>query len=260
MSLSSLKQRLPARLEPVANWTPDRTAGRSDFDLNPEESRPARKLKPAAVLIPVIARPEGATVLLTRRADSLTSHPGQIAFPGGRLDPGETASVAALREAWEEVALAAADVEVLGLGDAYETGTGFLVTPVVGWLKAPPEVTAAPDEVAELFEVPWDFLMDRLNHRQDFLVETKIFRCASTRYNQGIVIGRVSAGEISIQCEAVPRLFRIGLITFKVMNRGCHSIARGFTRADSIYLVADGHKCLKRHHGFIVFSEIAGDH
>jgi len=168
MSLSSLKQRLTARLEPVANWTPDRTAGRSDFDLNPEESRPARKLKPAAVLIPVIARPEGATVLLTRRADSLTSHPGQIAFPGGRLDPGETASVAALREAWEEVALAAADVEVLGLGDAYETGTGFLVTPVVGWLKAPPEVTAAPDEVAELFEVPWDFLMDRLNHRQDF--------------------------------------------------------------------------------------------
>ena len=168
MSLSSLKQRLTTRLEPVANWTPDRTAGRSDFDLNPEENRPARKLKPAAVLIPVIARPDGATVLLTRRADSLASHPGQIAFPGGRLDPGETASVAALREAWEEVALAANDVEVLGLGDAYETGTGFLVTPVVGWLKAPPEVTAAPDEVAELFEVPWDFLMDRLNHRQDF--------------------------------------------------------------------------------------------
>lgn len=168
MSLSSLKQRLSARLEPVADWSPDRTAGRSDFDLNPDADRPARTLKPAAVLVPVIARPDGATVLLTRRSDRLASHPGQIAFPGGRLDPGETASVAALREAWEEVALAPDTVEVLGLGDAYETGTGFLVTPVVGWLKAPPVVTAAPDEVAELFEVPWDFLMDRLNHRQDF--------------------------------------------------------------------------------------------
>lgn len=168
MSLTSLRQRLIARLEPVADWSPDRTAGRSDFDLNPAEARPARTLKAAAVLVPVIARPDGATVLLTRRSDQLSSHPGQIAFPGGRLDPGETASVAALREAWEEVALAPDTVEVLGLGDAYETGTGFLVTPVVGWLKAPPEVKAAPDEVAELFEVPWDFLMDRLNHRQDF--------------------------------------------------------------------------------------------
>ncbi|MGV9006200.1 MAG: CoA pyrophosphatase [Brevundimonas sp.] len=168
MSLTSLKQRLTARLEPVADWSPDRTAGRSDFDLNPGADRPERTLRPAAVLVPVIARPDGATVLLTRRADSLTSHAGQIAFPGGRLDAGETAAVAALREAWEEVALAPDTVEVLGLGDAYETGTGFLVTPVVGWLKAPPEVKAAPDEVAELFEVPWDFLMERLNHRQDF--------------------------------------------------------------------------------------------
>tara|TARA_R110002167_G_scaffold14667_9_gene59186 strand:+ start:283 stop:945 length:663 start_codon:yes stop_codon:yes gene_type:complete len=168
MSLSSLKQRLTERLEPVAGWLPDGMAGLSDFDLNPGLDRPQRTLKPAAVLVPVIARPEGATVLLTRRADSLTSHPGQIAFPGGRLEPGETAAVAALREAWEEVALGSESVEVLGLGDAYETGTGFLVTPVVGWLDAPPEVTASPDEVAELFEVPWDFLMDRLNHRQDF--------------------------------------------------------------------------------------------
>lgn len=168
MSLSSLKQRLTARLEPVADWLPDGMAGRSDFDLNPGADRPERILRPAAVLVPVIARPDGATVLLTRRSDQLASHPGQIAFPGGRLDAGETAAVAALREAWEEVALAPDRVEVLGLGDAYETGTGFLVTPVVGWLNVPPEVKAAPDEVAELFEVPWDFLMNRLNHRQDF--------------------------------------------------------------------------------------------
>jgi len=167
MSLMTLRERLIERLEPTGDWTPDRTAARSDFDLNPGAERPARSLRPAAVLIPVIARPDGATVLLTRRADSLASHSGQIAFPGGRLDPGETAVGAALREATEEVALDPALVEVLGVGDAYETGTGFLVTPVIGWLRAPPVTTPALDEVAEVFEVPWDFLMDLANHRRD---------------------------------------------------------------------------------------------
>ncbi len=167
MSLSTLRQRLIDRLEPVASWTPDRVPARSDFDLNPGAERPERTLRPAAVLIPVIAGPEGATVLMTRRADSLASHTGQIAFPGGRLEPGETAVRAALREAFEEVALDPALVEVLGVGDAYETGSGFLVTPVVGWLAAPPATEAAADEVAEVFEAPWDFLMDPANHRRD---------------------------------------------------------------------------------------------
>jgi 8-oxo-dGTP pyrophosphatase MutT (NUDIX family) len=160
MSLSSLRERLIDQLEPAAAWTPGRPPARSDFDLNPGAERPERTLRPAAVLIPVIAGPEGATVLMTRRSDSLASHTGQIAFPGGRLDPGETAIEAALREAFEEVALDPALVEVLGVGDAYETGTGFLVTPVVGWLTARPQTTPSPDEVAEVFEVPWDFLMD----------------------------------------------------------------------------------------------------
>lgn len=168
MSLSTLRQRLIEKLEPAADWTPDRAAARSDFDLNPGADRPGLTLRPAAVLVPVIARPEGATVLITRRSDSLASHTGQIALPGGRLDPGETAVEAALREAFEEVALDPAAVEVLGLGDAYETGTGFLITPVVGWLAEPPETTPSPDEVAEVFEVPWDFLMDPANHRRDF--------------------------------------------------------------------------------------------
>ena len=167
MSLSSLRERLIDQLEPAAAWTPGRPPARSDFDLNPGAERPERTLRPAAVLIPVIAGPEGATVLMTRRSDSLTSHTGQIAFPGGRLDPGETAIEAALREAFEEVALDPALVEVLGVGDAYETGTGFLVTPVVGWLTAPPATTPSPDEVAEVFEVPWDFLMDPSNHSRD---------------------------------------------------------------------------------------------
>jgi 8-oxo-dGTP pyrophosphatase MutT (NUDIX family) len=167
MSLETLKARLVSRLIPVDRWTAGAGAVRSDFDLNPALSRPERMLKPAAVLIPVIARPEGATVLLTRRADTLASHSGQIAFPGGRLDPGETAVQAALREAHEEVALDPACVQVLGLSEAYETGTGFLVTPVIGWLAEPPSLTPAPDEVAEVFEAPWDFLMDVANHRRD---------------------------------------------------------------------------------------------
>lgn len=167
MSLSTLRQRLITHLRPTRSWSPEEAAVRSDFDLNPGADRPSQPLRAAAVLIPVIARPEGASVLLTRRADSLASHAGQIAFPGGRLDAGETATTAALREAREEVALESATVEVLGLGDPYETGTGFLVTPVIGWLAEAPVVTPAPDEVAEVFEVPWDFLMDTLNHRQD---------------------------------------------------------------------------------------------
>lgn len=168
MSLETLKTRLVERLESADSWRADGRAARSDFDLNPTASRPRIALRPAAVLIPVVARPDGATVLLTRRADTLASHTGQIAFPGGRLDPGEDAVTAALREADEEVALNPGAVEVLGLSDAYETGTGFLVTPVVGWLKDAPEVTPSPDEVAEVFETPWDFLMDAANHRRDF--------------------------------------------------------------------------------------------
>lgn len=167
MRLATLRERLIDRLEPPASWTPDRVPARSDFDLNPGAERPERTLRPAAVLIPVIAGLDGATVLMTRRADSLASHTGQIAFAGGRLDPGETAVDAALREAFEEVALDPEAVEVLGVGDAYETGTGFLVTPVVGWLTATPVTRPSPDEVAEVFEAPWDFLMDPANHRRD---------------------------------------------------------------------------------------------
>ena len=167
MSRSSLRERLLEKLAPPSGWSAEDAPVRSDFDLNPGARPTGKVLRPAAVLIPIIARAEGATVLMTRRSDSLASHTGQIAFPGGRLDPGETAVEAALREAFEEVALDPAVVEVLGIGDAYETGTGFLVTPVVGWLTQPPSVTPSPAEVAEVFEVPWDFVMDPVNHRQD---------------------------------------------------------------------------------------------
>jgi 8-oxo-dGTP pyrophosphatase MutT (NUDIX family) len=168
MSREALKAELKARLLPVESWSIEGGAARSDFDLNPDAVREERPLRAAAVLIPIIAHEDGATVLMTRRSDTLASHTGQIAFPGGRLDPGETAVQAALREAWEEVALDPGAVEVLGLGDAYETGTGFLVTPVIGWLNRAQETRPSPDEVAEVFEVPWDFLIDRANHRRDY--------------------------------------------------------------------------------------------
>ena len=169
MSGADLKSRLIASLDPVESWRPDARPGRSDFDLNPDYVSPDQPLRSAAVLVPIIARPEGPVVLLTRRADTLASHTGQIAFPGGRLDAGETAVQAALREAREEVALDPAAVEVLGLCDTYETGTGFRITPVVGWIAEPPRLQASADEVADLFETPWNFLMDAANHRRDFI-------------------------------------------------------------------------------------------
>ena len=119
---------------------------------------------PAAVLIGLIATDEGPRVILTRRADTLARHTGQIALPGGRLDPGETPVQAALREAWEEVALDPALVRPLGLADPYRTVTDYLVTPVVGWIDEAPSLIPAPEEVADVFTVPLVFLLDEANH------------------------------------------------------------------------------------------------
>ncbi len=120
--------------------------------------------QPAAVLIAVVDRPE-PTVILTRRSDSLRNHAGQVAFPGGRVDKGDADVVeAALREAREEIGLDPALVQVVGTADAYRTGTGFRVTPVVG--VVPPDLALAPHEaeVAAVFEVPFAYLLDPANH------------------------------------------------------------------------------------------------
>ena len=141
-----------------------------DHDLHPDPARVVPvDLTPAAVLIAVTREAE-PQLLLTRRSADLRRHPGQIAFPGGRIDPEDADAVAAaLREAEEEVALDRSVVEVLGLADTYETGTGFRITPVIGWLDRPPTLKASEDEVAEIFEAPWSFLMDVTNHRRDHL-------------------------------------------------------------------------------------------
>ena len=122
----------------------------------------------AAVLVPIIARPEGYTVLLTRRTTTLKAHSGQISFPGGRAEPGDASPQhTALREAEEEIGLPAARVEVLGQLPEYNTRTGFRVTPVIGLIQPPLEVVPDAREVDEVFEVPLAYVLDPANHRRE---------------------------------------------------------------------------------------------
>jgi 8-oxo-dGTP pyrophosphatase MutT (NUDIX family) len=119
------------------------------------------------VLIPLIERPAGFTVLLTERTADLRSHAGQICFPGGRVEAGDSSLEAtALREAEEEIGLPAAQVAIAGSLPLYVTRTGFAVTPVVGFVTPPLAVRADPREVAAVFEVPLAFVLDAANHQQ----------------------------------------------------------------------------------------------
>ena len=115
-------------------------------------------------------------MILTRRADTLRNHTGQIALPGGRCDPGETAAQTALREAQEEIGLDPALVTLAGLSTPYRTGSGYLITPVIGFVARAFQLSANPDEVAEIFETPFDFLMDPNN-----LEEQRRTRCRRAR-------------------------------------------------------------------------------
>ncbi len=129
------------------------------------QDRPA--LKPAAVLIPLVRHADRLHVLLTHRARHLQAHAGQISFPGGRIESSDDGPVAAaLREAREEIGLAAQGIEILGMLPPYLTVTRFDVTPVVGMLAAPIALTLASDEVEDAFEVPLSFLMNPMNHER----------------------------------------------------------------------------------------------
>jgi 8-oxo-dGTP pyrophosphatase MutT (NUDIX family) len=136
---------------------------RGDFDLNPG-LEPADRVRRAAVLVPLIEREDGPTVLFTQRTAHLAAHAGQISFPGGALEPGDPDErTTALRETREEVGIRPEQVELLGRLDPYMTRTGYKVTPFVGLVHPPVAIEADPYEVADVFEVPLDFLIDSAN-------------------------------------------------------------------------------------------------
>jgi 8-oxo-dGTP pyrophosphatase MutT (NUDIX family) len=153
---------------------------RSDEDMNSRSRLLPEKVKTktAAVLIPIVSRSGGLSVLLTQRSATLSKHPGQIAFPGGRIDERETALEAALREAQEEVGLDRKFVETLGFLDGYLTITAYLVKPVVALVHEGHTITRQAEEVADVFEVPLDFLMDAANLR----VDSREFKGVKRRY------------------------------------------------------------------------------
>ena len=125
------------------------------------------RIRLAAVLVPVVERPEGLAVLLTQRTEKLPSHAGQISFPGGKVEGGdESPSVTAMREAEEELGLDRAFVEPIGFLDPYQTVTGFKIAPLVATLRSGFAIDPDLSEVAEVFEVPLSFLMDAANHHR----------------------------------------------------------------------------------------------
>jgi 8-oxo-dGTP pyrophosphatase MutT (NUDIX family) len=155
---------LRARFERNLAWTPEPGVETQWRDTYADP-------RVAAVLVPLVVRDHGLTVLLTQRADHLNDHAGQVSFPGGRQEPFDAdATATALREAQEEVGLAPSRVEILGALPDYLTGTGFCVTPVIGLVHPPFALKMDTLEVADVFEVPLAFLMDPANH------EVRVFR------------------------------------------------------------------------------------
>ncbi len=149
----------------------------------PEER--AKASTQAAVLVAITDRPEPGVILTVRREDMRT-HAGQVAFPGGRLDPGEDAVKAALREAHEEILLNPKDVEIVGTIEPYRTVTGYLVTPVIGTI--PPDLPLTPHEheVADWFEAPLAFVLDPANQLQ----QTALFQGRERHYYEIVWNGR----------------------------------------------------------------------
>jgi 8-oxo-dGTP pyrophosphatase MutT (NUDIX family) len=137
-------------------------------DLEKQHEAARGALKPAAVLLLVVNHPGDPTVVFTQRTAHLADHAGQISFPGGRVDDEDrTPEHTALREAEEEIGITAERIEILGRLPEYRTGTGYSVTPIVGWAEPPLTWRPDPHEVADVFEVPLAFLLDAGNHRYE---------------------------------------------------------------------------------------------
>jgi len=138
----------------------------SDFALGgqPPDAATLGAARPAAVLAPIVARPDGLTVLLTQRAAHMRSHSGQVAFPGGKIDAGESARDTAFRESQEEIGLRREFIEPLGWLDIYLTGSGFRIAPLVALVRPGFDLRPNADEVADVFETPLAFLMNPAHH------------------------------------------------------------------------------------------------
>ncbi len=172
-----MREQLLASLKPL-NACDEDSRGGGDHDLNPDRV-PDQNTKAAAVLVPIVARDTGPTVLLTVRTQHLRAHAGQVSFPGGRTDEGDASAIeTALREAQEEVGLKSSDVELLGLLDNYQTGTNYLVTPVVAWVAPDIELTLNKNEVAHAFEIPLDFVLNPIHHG----IESRSYQGRTRRY------------------------------------------------------------------------------
>ncbi|WP_027235948.1 CoA pyrophosphatase [Leisingera caerulea] len=154
--------------------------GSSDFDLNPGTVLPeGRKLRDAGVLVPVSIASGTPRLILTKRSSALKHHPGQIAFPGGKVDAGDKdACAAALREAWEEIGLPQDLPEILGCLPEHETVTGFSVTPVVALIRERFAARPEAGEVAEVFSVPLRHVL----HTENYIIESRRWRGTRRRY------------------------------------------------------------------------------
>jgi 8-oxo-dGTP pyrophosphatase MutT (NUDIX family) len=180
-----------------------------DHILNPDlgpfafAKRPPRD---AAVLIPIVERDEGASVILTQRTDHLPSHAGQISLPGGKIEPHDNGPLgAALREAEEEIGLSPGLVRPAGILPTYLTGSGYRVAPVVALVDPAARLTPDPGEVAEVFEVPLGFLMDEANHqRQSRMLAGKPRYFYAMPYRERYIWG-VTAGILRLLYETVCR-------------------------------------------------------
>jgi 8-oxo-dGTP pyrophosphatase MutT (NUDIX family) len=189
MSPAEMRAWISGKLDPIETWDPQNRIIHQDIEQHPGP------LSPAAVLVPLVEHDEGVTILLTRRADTLRNHTGQVAFPGGRCDPGELPWETALREAQEEIGLDPGHVTIAGLSSGYQTRTGFDITPVVGFVRPGFALAPNPEEVADVFETPFAFLMDPGNHERRFLEQADgLRRYFYSMSHEDQVIWGVTAG------------------------------------------------------------------
>ena len=174
----SLRSSIIDRLGDGSDTAVEPAAQIDDYDLNPSEKAHLHP-RPSAVLVPLIDHEDGMTVLLTQRTDHLHAHAGQVSFPGGRVEPGDRDAIdTALRETEEEIGLDREHVEVIALLDAYDTMTGFRITPVVGFVRPGFELELDPFEVAAAFEVPLGHALDLARYQRkahDYMGERRSF-------------------------------------------------------------------------------------